>query len=92
MHTAIPGTTLADFLWLFASNTDSSAHTLNVAADNFTDPDDFYCKEFSLPANGLPVPVLTGQPLRNGLLVGAWASTANAINLTGWVSRKRSAV
>lgn len=91
VHTAIAGTTLADYLWLFATNTDTAARTITVAGDNFTDPDDCFCKAFSLAASGIPVPILTGQPLRNGLVVGAWAGTANVITLSGWVTRKRSA-
>ncbi len=87
VHTAISGSTGFDEVYLWATNTDSSAVALTVEFGGTTDPDHLVCKALSLPANSAPIPILTGQVLNNAALIKAFAASANKIVLTGYVNR-----
>lgn len=87
VHTAISGSTGFDEVYLWATNTDSSAVALTVEFGGTTDPDHLVCKALSLPANSAPIPILTGQVLNNAAPIKAFAASANKIVLTGYVNR-----
>jgi len=87
IHTALTGTTGFDEVYLWATNTDTSARTLTVEFGGATDPDDLIVKAFSLPAASPPIPIVTGQSLNNGLVVRAFASTANVVLISGHANR-----
>lgn len=87
IHTAVSGTSGFDEVYLWATNTDSSARTVTVQFGGTTDPDDLIVKAFSLPPNSPPIPIVTGQSLQNGLLVKAFASAANVVLISGHVNR-----
>jgi hypothetical protein len=87
IHTAISGTTGFDEIYLWVSNTESSAVALTIEFGGTTDPDDLICKTVSIPANSPPIPIVTGQVLQNGLVVKAFAASANDLNITGYVNR-----
>lgn len=86
-HTAVTGTTSWDEVYLWVTNTDSSARTLTIEWGGVTDPDNLIVKTVSIPANSPPIPILTGQIIQNGLTCAAFASSANVLLLTGYVNR-----
>lgn len=87
VHTAITGTTGFDEVYLWATNTDTSARTITVEFGGVSDPDDLIVKAFSIPPNSPPIPIVTGQSLQNGLVVRAFASAANVVLISGHVNR-----
>lgn len=87
VHTAIAGTTSFDEIYLWLTNTDTATRTVTIEYGSVTDPDGLIVKALSLPASSPPIPVLTGQVLQNGLVVGVFASAANVILASGYVNR-----
>lgn len=87
VHTAQSGTAGWDEIYVWLTNTDSSARTVTIEFGGVTDPDNLIVKTLSLPANSPPIPVLTGQMLQNGLVVGIFASAANVVLATGYINR-----
>ena len=87
IHTAVTGATSFDEIYLWVTNTDSSARTLTIEWGGVTDPDDLITKTFSLSANTPPFPIITGQNLNGGLVVRAFASSANVLLISGYVNR-----
>ncbi len=87
IHTAVTGTTAFDEIYAWVTNTDTVAHTLTIEYGGVTDPDNLIVKAVSIPASSPPIPILTGQVLQNGLVVGAFADTANKLLITGFVNR-----
>lgn len=87
LHTALPGSTGFDEVYLWASNVTGAAATLTIEWGGVTDPGDHMVKQLSIPANSPPIPIATGQVLNNGLVVRAFSGTASAINISGYVNR-----
>lgn len=87
IHTALAGATGFDEIYLWVTNTSSASASLTIEYGAVTDPDGLIVKALSIPANSPPTPILTGQVLQNGLVVGAFASVANVLLLTGFVNR-----
>jgi hypothetical protein len=87
VHTAISGADVFDEVYIYASNNSNATATLTVEWGGTTDPDDLMAKAYSIPANTPAVPSATGQVLNGGLVIKAFAGTANVICLTGFVNR-----
>lgn len=87
IHTALTGTTGFDEIYLWVSNVTTAAATLTIEYGGTTDPGNHIVKAFSIPANSPPIPVVTGQVLNNGLVIGAFSGTASALNITGYANR-----
>lgn len=87
IHTAIAGTNAFDEVYIWVSNVTSAAATLTIGWGGTTDPGNHIVKAFSIPANSPPIPVVTGQVMNNGLVIGAFSGTASALNITGYVNR-----
>lgn len=87
IHTAVSGTTSFDLLTLFAVNqdADSEARTVTIAFGSETDPDGLMT--FLVPCKIGPVLLIEQLPLRNSLVVGAWADEANDVMIYGYVDR-----
>ena len=87
VHTAISGTTSSDELWLWAQNNDADGETrtLTIEFGGTTDPDNLII--VPIPCKAGPVLVVPGFPLRNGLVVKAWADEANDCQIYGYVNR-----
>ena len=86
IHTAVAGTTAGTFdeIWLFAYNGHTSAVTLTIEYGGATVPDqNIICTLASKSGLQLVVP---GLILQNGLVVKAFASSANVVTLSGWVN------
>ena len=87
LHTAVAGTTSFDEIYLWASNVTGSPVALTIQWGGVTDPGDHLVKTYTIPAYSPPIPLATGQLLNNGLVVRAFAATASAINIAGFVNR-----
>ena len=85
IHTAVSGATLFDSLYLYANNTSSSTVKLTLEWGGVTSPDDLI--EVNIPGEHGLYTVIYGLKLNGGLVVGAFAGSANVINITGWVVR-----
>lgn len=87
VHTAISGTTSRDEVWLWAQNNDADGETrtLTIEFGGTTDPDNLII--VPIPCKQGPVLVVPGFPLRNGLVVKAWADEANDVQVYGYVNR-----
>lgn len=86
IHTAIAGTDGSDSVYLWASNVTSAAATLTIEFGGVTTGDKIV-SAISIPANSENIPIIDGQPIRNGLVVRAFSGTASAINVNGYVLR-----
>ena len=85
IHTAIAGTSDMDEIWLYACNTDSSDRKLTIEYGGTTSPDDL--SEIELTAEAGWVLIVPGMLLQNGLVVKAFAASANVVNINGYVNR-----
>ncbi len=87
VHTAVAGTASIDEVYLWLTNTHTAAVTVTVEFGGVTDPDCLIVKTLSIPNNSPAIPILTGQNLQNGLVIGVFASVANVVLATGYVNR-----
>ena len=85
IHTAVAGAVDFDEIWLFATNTDSAPRKLTIEFGGVTAPDDLI--EITIEAESGSVMVIPGIPLNGGLVVRAFASAADAINISGFANR-----
>lgn len=85
IHTAVSGTTSFDEIFLFAMNSSASAVALNIEWGGTTSPDDL--TTLTLPPQSGWIPIIAGWVLQNGLLVRAFAGSANVVVMNGYVNR-----
>ena len=87
IHTATSesGAGDADEIWIYAYNSHSADVTLTLEWGGTSAPDDNIKQ--AIPYQAGLVLVAPGLPLRNSLVVKAFAATANVIVLYGWVNR-----
>lgn len=88
LHTAINGSALQfDEVYIWVANTDTVDHTVTVGWGGVTDPDNITTKNYTIPANSPPIPILTGQVLNGGLPVKMAADVANVLTAFGFCNR-----
>jgi len=87
IHTAVAGTTAGtyDEVWLYAYNGHTAAVTLTIEYGGATVPDQNIIVSIA-SKSGLSL-IVPGLILQNGLVIKAFASTANVITLSGWVNQ-----
>lgn len=86
IHTAVAGTSSLDEIWLYAHNTSASAVKLTLEWGGVASPDDHI--EITVGADGTGLILIApGILLQNGLVVRAFAGTANVLNIFGYVNR-----
>ena len=90
--TATPGTlvhtadsTATDEVWIYAMNTDSSSRTLTLEWGGTTDPDDLI--EITLGASPGLTLIVPGLPVDGGVVVRAFADSADVVTVHGFVNR-----
>ena len=90
--TATPGTlihtahaTSLDEVWLWCVNSDTAARKLTVEFGGTTSPDDLI--EVTIPAESGLVLVSPGLTVTGGVVVRAFAATANVLVVMGHVNR-----
>lgn len=84
IHTAQAGTAGLDEIWLYAVNATASDVKLTVEFGGTTTAENI---ELTVTAESGLVLVSPGLVLNNSLVVRAFAATANAINISGYVNR-----
>lgn len=85
IHTAVTGTTDWDEIWAYAQNTSATAVDLTIEYGGTTSPDNLII--MSIPAKSGLYLMTPGLILQNGLVVTAFAGTANVLTITGFVNR-----
>jgi hypothetical protein len=86
IHTAIAGTVAGTFdeIWLWAYNGHTADVVLTIEFGGATVPDQNIV--VTIPYKSGLVPVVPGLILQNGMVVKAFAATANVITLSGFVN------
>ena len=86
IHTATTSATDLDEVYLWAFNSHTADVLLTVEFGGVTDPDNII--EVTIPKQAGLVQVCPGLPLRNTLIVRAFADTINVITIYGHYHRK----
>ena len=86
IHTAVAGTTAGTFdeIWLYAYNGHGEAVELTIEFGGATVPDQNIIMTLDAKS-GLQM-IVPGLILQNGMVVKAFAGSANVITLSGWVN------
>ena len=86
IHTAVAGTTAGTFdeIWLFAFNSHTASVTLTIEYGGATAPDQNIVSTWA-SNSGLQL-IVPGLILQNGLVVKAFAGTANVVTISGFVN------
>lgn len=85
IHTATSTSGVLDELWLWATNTDTQSRKLTIELGGTTSPDDLI--EVTLAAESAMELVIPGFLLNGGVVVRAFAASANVVNVNGYVNR-----
>jgi len=86
IHTAVAGTTAGTFdeIWLYAYNGHTGGVVLTIEFGGATVPDQNIILTLATKS-GLQL-IIPGLILQNGMVVKAFAGTANVITLSGWIN------
>ena len=84
IHTAVAGTSNIDMIDVYATNNSAAAVDVSIGWGGVTV--DETLGPISIPADAGPVKIADKFPLQNGMVVKAWAGSANVILLTGAVA------
>lgn len=85
IHTAVSGTSSMDEVWIYAVNSSTSAVKLTLEWGGTTANTDHI--ELTIQGESGLVLVSPGLIIQNGLLIRAFAGTANVINIAGYINR-----
>jgi len=84
IHTSVSGTTDMDEVWAWACNTATADVTLTVEFGGTSGSDNVI---FTVPAKDGLYQILPGTPMNNTLVVRAYASASESINVVGYANR-----
>ena len=84
IHTAQPGITGLDEVWIYADNSGSATVKLTVEFGGTAEKDQI---EVSIPGESGLVLVVPGLPLNNSAVVRAFAGTPSVVSILGYVNR-----
>lgn len=88
IHTGSTTTTVLQEIWLYATNTDTTARKLTIEWGGTTSPDDII--EVTIPAESglvLVAPGLLIKGATTALIVRAFASQASVITIHGYINQ-----
>lgn len=85
IHTATTATDQIDRVWIYCVNSDTTAIKLTLEWGEATSPDGLI--EMTIPPEAGPYLVVEGFPLQNGLVITAFAATADMLMIHGYVLR-----
>ena len=85
LHTATSTSTELDEITLYANNSDSTDRLLTIELGGVTSPDDLV--QVTVPAQSGWNLIVSGHRLKGGVVVKAFAATANVIVMFGEVNR-----
>ena len=86
IHTAVAGTTAGTFdeIWLWAYNGHTTTVVLTIEFGGATVPDQNIV--VTLASKSGLVPIVPGLILQNGMVVAAFAGSANLVTISGFVN------
>jgi hypothetical protein len=86
IHTAVAGQTAGTFdeIWIYATNTDTSARELTIEFGGTTSPDD--TTKVTIAAKSGYMLIVPGLILQNSCVVKAYAAAANVVCIAGFVN------
>ncbi len=86
IHTAVAGTTAGTFdeIWLWAYNSHSADLVLTIEFGGATVPDQNIV--MTIPFQDGLIPIIPGLILQNGMVVKAFAASANLVTISGFVN------
>ena len=88
IHTGSATATTLDEIWLYATNTDTTARKLTIEWGGTSSPDDLI--ELTIPAEAgltLVIPGLIIKGNATPLVVRAFCATTNVVTISGYVNR-----
>ena len=85
IHTATSTDGVIDEVWLYCYNSHTSSVTLYLCLGGTTDPDDI--ASISIPSKYNDILVLAGECFNGGVIIKAYASSANVLVIRGYVNR-----
>jgi hypothetical protein len=85
IHTAVAGTVDMDEVWLYVTNNHTASLSLTIEFGGTASPDDLI--QMSIPSKQGLYLIVPGFLLNNGLVIRAFAQTANLLCISGWVNR-----
>jgi hypothetical protein len=85
LHTAGTGTTNYDEVYIYAVNVATSNVDLTIELGGTTSSDGI---PFTVPSRDGLYTIIPGLPLNNGLIVKAFVSATDSINIVGFVNRR----
>jgi len=85
IHTAVSGIVDFDEIWCYVTNNHTANLALTIQLGGTTSPDDLI--QLTVPFKSGLYLVVPGMPLNNGLIVRAFAASANLLSISGWVNR-----
>lgn len=85
IHTGVSGTSDYDEVWIYATNNHTSTLNLTIEWGGTTSPDDLI--QMSIPAKTGLYLLIPGLVVQNGVVIKAYAASANLISVSGWVNR-----
>lgn len=85
IHTAVAGTVDMDEVWLYVTNNHTAQLSLTLEYGGVASPDDLI--QLAVPSKTGLYLIVPGFVLQNGLVVRAYAQTANLLIIHGWVNR-----
>lgn len=84
IHTATAGIVNMDEVWLYVTNNHTASLALTIEFGGVSSPDDLI--QMSIPSKTGLFLIVPGFLLNNGLVVRAFAQTANQLCISGWVN------
>lgn len=85
IHTCVSGATNFDQVFLYAHNTSASSVVLTIEQGGTTSPDDLLT--VTIEPKAQKVTLIPGERFNGGVVIRAFAATANVITITGSVDR-----
>jgi hypothetical protein len=79
--------TTLDEVHLWVGNQTGGAQTITVEWGGPTNPDDRTTTAYSVAINALPIKIVDGLVLRNGLTIKAFSNLTNTLTVFGYVIR-----
>ena len=85
IHTATSTAGVIDEVWLYCYNSGSLEYILSLCLGGTTDPDDIV--KITTPAKTGDILVLAGECFNGGVVIKAYADSANYLVVRGYVNR-----
>ena len=85
IHTATSTAGVIDEVWLYCYNSGSTNLVLSLCLGGTTDPDDIV--KITIPAKSGDILVLSGECFNGGVVIKAYADSANYLVIRGYVNR-----